>query len=112
MVDKRERDMSMLLSVAACCAGAACAANCLKPVVHLLWQLATLGNLHAGMLTVLMKAVGVGFVTEVSAAVCTDAGNSSLGQITRFFGCAAILYVSVPALETFIHLLQEILCVP
>lgn len=109
VVEKREKDISVLLTLAVCCAAAAAAASYLEPVLALLWQLENMGQLEDGLLKLLLKAVGIGFVAETAGMICTDAGNGSMGNMVRFLGSAAILFVSIPILNALMNLIQEIL---
>lgn len=108
-VNRREKDMAVLLTLAVCCGVAAVAARYLMPVMDLIRQLESLGHLQEGIVKILMKAVGIGFLSETAGTVCQDAGNGSMGNMVRFFGSCMILYVSVPVFQSVITLVQEIL---
>ena len=100
-VGKREKDLSTVLSIAACCIVASAA--------DLLWELDAAGQLQDGMLGILMKAVGIALVGEVAGLICADAGNGSLGKTLQLLSSAVILYLSVPIFRAFFTLIQEIL---
>ena len=108
-VAKTEKDISMLLTMAVCCLVAAAALSYLEPVLDLLWELKTLGDLSGEMLGILMKAVGIGLVAEIAGMICADAGNGSLGKTLQILASAAILYLSIPLFQAFLTLVQEIL---
>lgn len=108
-LDKREKDMASLLTLAACCAVGVAAAVYLEPVMDFLHHLDELGALNADTLKILFKAVGISFVCEITGMVCADAGNSSMAGMIRFLSNAAILYVSLPVLQTLMNLIQDIL---
>lgn len=61
------------------------------------------------MLGLLLKAVGIGLVSQIAGAVCTDAGNGALARQLQLLGNAAILYLSLPLFSGLLELLQEIL---
>lgn len=109
VLDKREKDISGLLTLAVCCAVAAGAAVFLQPVLELIWQLEAMGQLQEGLLGILLKAVGIHFLSEVVATVCTDAGNGSMGSITRFLGSCVMLYTAIPVFSALLELIREIL---
>lgn len=108
-VDKREKDMASLLTLAACCAAGVAAAAYLEPVMDFLRQLENIGALETDTLKILLKAVGIGFVCEITGMVCADAGNSAMAGMIRFLSNAAILYISLPVLQTLMKLIQDIL---
>lgn len=109
VLDRQEKDMGLLLTLAACCAVGTAAIHYLTPIWDLIWQLNALGNLQEGILKTLLKAVGIGFVSETAGTVCKDAGNGSMASMVRFFGSAVILYVSIPLFQRMMTLIQEIL---
>ncbi len=88
-LDRQNRDFSLLVTVAACGMIAIVTAKFLSPVLDYLGQLESLG--------------------EMAAAVCTDAGNSSLARGLRFLSNAAILYLSIPIFSSLTSLLVQIL---
>lgn len=61
------------------------------------------------MLGILLKAVGIGLVSEIAGLVCTDAGNGSLGKTLQMLGSAVILYLSLPIFTAMLELIREIL---
>lgn len=61
------------------------------------------------MLGILLKAVGIGLVSEIAGLVCTDAGNGSLGKALQMLGSAVILYLSLPIFTAILELIREIL---
>lgn len=105
----KQRDFAPLLTAAACTMLAAGAIHYLEPVVDFLRQLEQLGQLRSDMLGILLKAVGIGLVVQVSGMVCTDAGNGSLAKQLELLGSAAILYLSLPVFSGLLGLIQEIL---
>lgn len=108
-VGKREKDISVLLSMAACCLAGAAAISYLEPVLELMGELGELGAVSGGTLEILMKAVGIALVSEIAGMLCADAGNGSLGKMLQMLGSAAILYLSIPLFRALLTLIQEIL---
>lgn len=106
---KSKPDMATLLSLAACAMTAMGALRLFAPVVRLLGELETLGNLDGGSLTILLKAAGVGLTAEIAGAVCADAGCGSLAKAVRLLGTAAMLCLSVPMLEKLMEFVQEMI---
>lgn len=108
-IDKQERDISVVLSVAACCIAAAVAVAYLEPVLDFLWEIQTLCNLPEGLTGTLLKAVGIALVAELSATVCADAGNASLGKTMQILGGAVVLSLSIPMFRTLMTLIKELI---
>lgn len=108
-VGKQERDIATVLSVAACCIAATAAVTYLEPVLDFLWETQQLCNLPEGLVGVLFKAVGIALVAELSATVCADAGNASLGKILQILGSAVVLSLAVPMFRTLMTLIKEMI---
>lgn len=105
----REKDMSLLLSMAVCAMVGALLMTYLEPVLDFLRQLRELGDLQGDMLGILMKVLGIGIVTEITEMVCRDSGNTSLGHALQILGTAVILWLSLPIFTTLIQMIQRIL---
>lgn len=109
MMQSHHKEMGTLLSLAVCCMVAILAMSYLSPVIDFLRTLETLGSLDSDLVEILMKAVGIGILAEISAMVCTDAGNASLGKAVQLLGTAVILWLSLPLFKALVELLQSIL---
>lgn len=108
-VGKQEPDIGTLLTMAVCCMVLTIALSYLKPVLDFLYRLEDLGALPSEIFAILLKAVGIGLVTEITERICADAGSGALGNAMRMLGVVVILSLSVPIFESFLSLLQEIL---
>ena len=108
-ISKNNKDISLLLVVATCCIVVAAAASYLKPVFTFFKELQTLGNLDPDMIGILMKAVGVGMLSEIAGLVCEDSGNAAMGKSLKYLAAAVILYISLPLFSSLLALVEEIL---
>ena len=109
ILSKQGKEYALLLSLGACCLVLAAMFRFLEPVLDLLKQLQTLGNLQPEWLSVMLKAVGIGLVVEMGALICSDAGNAALGKTLQILGAVAVLWLSIPLMTGLIELLQQIL---
>lgn len=108
-ISKQEKDLSVLLIMAACCFGAMAAITLLQPVLDMLQQLETLAQISDDLLRILLKCVGLSLVTEIAGTICQDSGSSSLGKTLQILGTATILYLASPLFTDVISLIREIL---
>ena len=109
MLSKQGKEYALLLSIGACGLIMILMFRFLEPVLDQLKQLEALGNLQPEWLNVMLKAVGIGIVVEMGSLICTDAGNAALGKTLQFLGTGAILWLSIPLVDSLIKLLQQIL---
>lgn len=108
-LSKQGKDISLLLTIAVCCMLVSTAIIYLKPVTDFLDRLQSIGQLDSETLTILMKAVGIGLLAEITGLICTDAGNASLGKALQILATATILWMSIPLLNELIELIDKIL---
>lgn len=109
ILQRQGKEYTLLLVLAVGAMGACLALSYLKPVLSFLERLQVLGNLDSEMLKILLKAVGIGLIGEITAAICADSGNSSLGKMLQLLSAAVILWLSLPILEQVMELIEDIL---
>ena len=66
-------------------------------------------DLPEGLVSLLLKAVGIALVAELSASICTDAGSGSLGKMLQILGGAVVLSLSVPMFRTLMTMIKEMI---
>ena len=106
---KQGKDLGIVLTVGACCMILLLGLQYLQPVMELLSQLECIGALDGNLVKILLKAAGIGFLSEIACLVCTDAGNSALGKALQIVGSCTVLWLSVPLFRGLLELLQKIL---
>ena len=109
MLSKQEKDLSMILTMTACCMVCALALTYLEPVLEFLQELESLGDLNGDMLGILLKSAGIGLVAELAAMICTDSGNASLAKTVQLLGSTVILCLSLPIFRSLLEMIRKIL---
>ena len=61
-------------------------------------------------LGVLLKCVGIGYITAFGASVCSDMGEKGLADKVTFVGRILVLVTGLPLVTSFIDTVGEILC--
>lgn len=108
-LQKQNKDIAVLVSLAACCVIMAFAGFYLDAVISFISKLKVIGNLNSTFLEVLLKAVGIGLIAEIAALICADAGNSALGKTIHIMAVGAILWTALPLLSGLVDLINQIL---
>lgn len=80
----------------------------LKGSVEGLTEVAALSGLPKGLYTGILKIVGIGYLTEYSAAIANDAGCSSVGEKLQLAGKIGIFLMSMPMLTSLIKVVGEL----
>ncbi len=108
-LSKSNKDVSVLISLAVCAMAIITSAAFLQPLVSFVKKLRGIGELDGDLVSVVLKVVGVGIVTEIAVLICKDAGNESMGKTLQFVSATAILWMSIPVFEKLLDLLDRIL---
>lgn len=100
---------ALLLVLAVCAMLGILAVSYFQPVLEFIDRLKLVGNLDDGMLLILIKAVGIGFIGELTCLICTDSGNKALGKGIQILSAAVILRLSLPLFDRLLKLLEQML---
>ena len=109
VLSKHGKEYALLLSLGACTLILLMMLRFMEPIVELLGQLQALGDIQPEWLKVMLKAVGIGLITEMGSLICSDTGNAALGKTLHILGTVAVLWLSIPLINSVIGLLQKIL---
>ena len=107
-IGKTEKDMAVVLTITACCLVLFIAMQYLSEVIGFLRKLGDSFGYQSPFLEILLRISGVALVTEFTAVISADAGNSSLEKAMQILGTSVILFLSLPLFESFFVILQEI----
>ena len=80
----------------------------LQPVLELLRSLQKEANLNGELLTIILKAVGIGLIGEVAALICADGGNAALARGVEIATAAVLMWLSLPMIKQLLELIQQI----
>lgn len=109
VLSKNSKDMATVLGICVCTIVLLAAVSFLSPVVQFVQRLQELGGLDNTMVTILLKAVGVGLISEVAVLICSDSGNQGMGKTLEYLAGGVILYLSIPLFTELLELMQTIL---
>ena len=70
---------------------------------------AATGALDGDSWRILLKALGVAFLTEIAASVCRDSGETGLATWVETAGKLEVLLLSFPLIKTVLDTVTEIL---
>lgn len=106
---KQEKELNLLLILAACCMAGTAALTFLQPLIAFLRQMQDMLQTQSDILQTLLKATAIALVTDMAASVCQDAGSGALGKTVSLLGSAVLSYLSLPLVTELLELIQEIL---
>ena len=106
---KQCKDFSTLLTIIVCVMVFFAATTFLGPLLQFIKKIQQLGEIDTDLLSVILKSVGIGIISEICTLICKDAGNESLGKALQFLSTAFVLWISIPVFEKLLSLLDTIL---
>lgn len=108
VVKKQSPELALVLTLCACALGAGWILSYVRPILTLAKSLAEQAELDGTLTAPLWKCLGLGLLTEISASVCDDAGQSALAKLVELGGGLLCLVVSLPLLQAVLALIQEL----
>ncbi len=83
--------------------------NYLSSVFETFRNIIGITGLNSSLYTLLLKIIGVGYLVEFTAGICSDTGNSSLGDKVLLGGKIIILVMALPIITNILHIVMELL---
>lgn len=109
VLSRQNKDVALILSIAGCVMAAGVGFSYLSPVLSFFDTLTGYTQLDSNMLGVLLKAAGVGILGEITALLCSDAGNTAIGKVIQLASGMVILWISLPLYEGLLELIQKVM---
>ena len=109
VLSKERKDTSILLVIAVCSMVAAVAIGYLQKVISFIETLENVGNLNTELISILLKCVGIGLLSQISSMICTDSGNAALGKVLQILASAVVLWLCIPLFTQLLELVEDIM---
>ena len=108
-LNKFNKEHATILTLVVCAAVITVAISFLQPLVSFVNKLQNIGKIDTELITVVLKAVGIGILSEFVALICKDSGNESMGKALQTLSSIVVLWLSIPVFERLLALLDVIL---
>lgn len=109
ILSKQGKDYSAVLVICVSCMIAVVAMGYIQNILAFINKLISAGNLNQDLIEILYKTVGIGFLTEITSMICTDAGNTALAKSIQFLSSAVILWLCIPLFTQLLELVEGVL---
>ena len=106
LLRRYHEESALLLAVGGCVLIGLMLVKVSQPVIAFLTRLRT--GLEQPLLEPLLKAVGIGVLTQISAGVCDDAKQSAVARLVELCGGVLALYAALPLLEAVLELIETV----
>lgn len=105
---KEKAEFSLLIIVAACLLILVLAFGKIQEIVEVVRQVEQYLGKGAAYVGILLKMIGITYVAEFAANLCSDAGYKAVADQIEFYGKLMILAVSVPILMTLLETISSL----
>ena len=108
VLQRANASVGVMVSVGACILLGLAAVAALEPVVDFFRSLQRMAGLSGSLMSPFMKTVGIGILTQITAAICQDAGQNAVARMVELCGSVIALYLSLPLLTAVLNLLADL----
>lgn len=84
-------------------------ANSIYSVLKLLQNMSDKLNLGNSYLTLILKMIGIAFLSEFTADICRDSGETAIANKIEFAGKIIILVLAVPIITALLEMILKLL---
>lgn len=102
-------ELALFVSVAGSIVVLLMCVNGLMDIINTMTLFVDKTGINTGLFGCILKIVGVGYVIEFSAGICSSAGNSNLAEVITLAGKITILVLSLPIIKSLIDIIIEVL---
>ena len=81
----------------------------MQGTITVLSEIAHISGIENGLIKILLKIVGIGYLTEFSAGILNDFGSNAVADKVVLGGKLAILVISVPVFQGVLTLIKGFL---
>ncbi len=102
-------DFSLLISVVGGIIILSMVLNCFTSIFSSFSSIIQKTGLNQEVFSLILKIVGIGYLTEFSANLCSDCGNSGLADKMLLGGKVVLLVLSLPIINNILSIIAELL---
>jgi stage III sporulation protein AD len=83
--------------------------NYMKITLVFLTEISGMTGLDNGLIKILLKIVGIGYLTEFSAGILNDFGSNAVADKVILAGKLTMLFLAIPVIKTLLQLMKGFL---
>ena len=102
-----QSEYAMIIGIAACMILFGFSLTKLEVIMESIKNLRQYVTINSMYIGIVLKVVGIAYISEFSANLCKDAGYSGIASQIEMFGKLSILVMSMPILTTLLTTIQE-----
>lgn len=107
--DSTAKEYGVLIKTALAVGIAAVVIGSLVPVIERIEDMYSRISADEAYLTIMLKALGICYLTQLAADICRDSGEGTLAVQSEMAGKTALLFISLPLFEKTAQLALELI---
>ncbi len=109
ITERYTKEQAVMLSVAACVFVFLFMLSDIPEIFGKIDELISMSDINADYLKILFKALGVCYLTQFAADICSDCGESAAASAVEIFGKVQLILLSLPLFENLIENIMVIM---
>lgn len=78
-------------------------------IVNMFHELSEYMGISETYIRVILKMIGIAYLSEFTASVCKDAGQNTIAGQVDFFGKISMIVISLPVLQSLLETIGELI---
>ncbi len=103
------REQALFSSLAVCAIVTAAVLYGMTPVIDKLEFLFEQTSLDGSYLKILLKAIGICYITGIAGDICRDSGEQALASAAELWGRVSLLVLALPLIDSLLSLITGVL---
>lgn len=108
LIRKSNPELGLLTAIAASCLIFILGLKLFSSVEEVIDIVKVSTGLNGAYTAPIIKCVGIGLTTKLSADICKDAGQSAISSAVDLCGAICAIYVSLPLIKTFLRMIGDL----
>lgn len=109
LLKEQRKDIAMLISIVAGIGLLVFGISKLSLVIDLLNELIEKSGMNSEFLAIILKVTGIAYIVEFGKNICTDAGESAIGNKLEMAGKVIIVTLSIPLISSLMGIINELM---
>lgn len=102
-------DFSIIIAIAGGLIIIAMIINYFTGIISTLKDIIGITGLNSSIYTILLKIIAIGYLIDFSAGICSETGNSWLGDKIILGGKVVIMVMALPIITNILNIIMELL---
>ncbi|MEG0898741.1 MAG: SpoIIIAC/SpoIIIAD family protein [Oscillospiraceae bacterium] len=109
LLGEYKKELSLMVTIATGIVIMLIMLQSIEPVLEVTTSMFSKANMDKDYIRVLLKALGICFLTQIAVDACKDSGNSAIASKIEMAGKIAVLFVALPLFLSLLELVGTLI---